>query len=253
MLAEVSELSWDFLCFSETRAADADFLLEGGHRLICSRGEVKHSGVAILVNSRWTGQIKKVGAISDRMLYVDVVMHNHKYRIIATYWPHARYPSASFNSCVDNLRGTILDSLSLDLKPIWAGDLNAEINRGSRGTRFQEVLAETGTMVCNDITELPFDKAWTFRSCLGVKRTLDYVCAPVSLSVSSAEAIEHLDLGSDHRAVVAQISIPDGGSSRPLPSKQLHINWAEFERKAEKCFTTNPPPTLINLRARGLI
>ena len=74
-------------------------------------------------------------------------------------------------------------------------------------------------MVCNDITELPFEKAWAFRGCLGVKRTLDYVCAPISLSVSSAEAIEHLDLGSDLRSDVAQISSPDGGSSRPLPTK----------------------------------
>ena len=176
-------------------------------------------------------------------------MH-HKYRIIATYWPRAGYPNAVFDSCVDRLRGTILDALSGSLKPILAGDLNTEMHRGWRGTRLHEVLAETGMMVCNDITELPFDKAWTFRSCLGVKWTLDYVCAPITLNVSSAEAVKHLDLGSDHRAVVAQISIPDGGSPRPLLRKRLHVDWAEFESKAGKCFASRPPPTLINLEDR---
>ena len=58
LLAELAEFSWDFLCIGETRAADADFPVDGGHRLMCSRGEFKYSGVAILVHYRWIDQIK---------------------------------------------------------------------------------------------------------------------------------------------------------------------------------------------------
>ena len=90
LLAELSSLSWDFLCISETRAADADFLLDGGHRMVCSRGEFNYSGAAILIHAKRVDQVIIYKAVSDRIIFVDTLLHSKRYRIISVYMPHAR-------------------------------------------------------------------------------------------------------------------------------------------------------------------
>ena len=72
VLQEAAELTWDFICFSETRAAEGDLLLDGGHRLFCSNGRSNFSGVAVLVHARWSGQIISYRAVSDRVVFVDI-------------------------------------------------------------------------------------------------------------------------------------------------------------------------------------
>ena len=46
MLLELRDLSWKFVCFSETRATPADNVLNDGHRLITHCGEA-YVGVGI--------------------------------------------------------------------------------------------------------------------------------------------------------------------------------------------------------------
>ena len=50
---EATDISWDVICLSETRAADGEFLLEGGHILFCGRGDSIYAGAAILIHKRW--------------------------------------------------------------------------------------------------------------------------------------------------------------------------------------------------------
>lgn len=49
-VAELHDMTWDFICFSETRAATADSELHGNHRLIRHRGK-EYGGVAILIHA----------------------------------------------------------------------------------------------------------------------------------------------------------------------------------------------------------
>ena len=91
VLVEVSDLQWDVVCFSETRAWSNDSILDGGHRLICSCKYSKCVGVAILVHKKWTKSIVKVEQISDRVMYVDIAMEHIVVRVVATYFPHVGY------------------------------------------------------------------------------------------------------------------------------------------------------------------
>ena len=59
LLAEVSEIQWDIVCLSETRAPDGDYTVCGGHRLFCGRDDFIYAGAAILVNVRWVPYIIK--------------------------------------------------------------------------------------------------------------------------------------------------------------------------------------------------
>ena len=86
MLGELSDLSWDIVCFSETRLPSEDIILEGGHRLISSLGTFVHAGVAILIHSRWVQFIKTFVRVSDRLLYLDLSVNRKCYRFSAVYF-----------------------------------------------------------------------------------------------------------------------------------------------------------------------
>ena len=66
------------MCLSETRAADGNYTLGDGHRLFCGRDEFVYAGVAILVHRRWASSITKFQKVSDRVVYVDLLLHGMK-------------------------------------------------------------------------------------------------------------------------------------------------------------------------------
>ena len=151
-MAETSDLSWDLVCLSETRAADADFLLEGGHRLFCSRGSFTHSGVAVLIHARWADKVIHCCAVSDRITYVDLLLHDRKYRVVSVYVPHAGYPPSAFETCMDSLRSTVLQASKLGYIPLVGGDFNTQANVGWRSARLMAVMRETATAAKESVT-----------------------------------------------------------------------------------------------------
>jgi len=89
---------------------------------------------------------------------------------------------------------------------------------------------------------------------LGAKRALDYIGAADILNVTSAEASDLLDLGSDHRAVIACISIPKEAGPRHVPKKKLHVDWRLFEERAKLCPDISGAAALESLEERlGLL
>ena len=233
MLAEVNEIQWDVVCLSETRAADGNYTLENGHRLFCARNEFIHAGVSILVNARWKHSILQFGKVSDRVAYVDLCINNKQYRIIAVYVPHGGYDQHCFDYCFDHIRQTILEGQRLGMQCMIGGDFNSELNRGVRGDKLQQLLCEVGLVVCNDISSLPFDDAWTFSSCLGVKRTLDYCMASSGLCITSARAINDLVLRSDHRAVQSCILLPCVADHRRRRRRKRRLDWEKYQAVAK--------------------
>ena len=109
VLAEASDIAWDIICFSETRAADADMMLDGGHGYICCNCSLKYAGVAILVHSRHKDNIKTVASVSGRLLYVDIAIQN-SCRFIAVYFPHAGYPNEELEDMYKKLRTCLTDA-----------------------------------------------------------------------------------------------------------------------------------------------
>ena len=60
-MGELNFLRWELICFNktETRAATADVLLGGGHRLITGLGESKYEGVAVLLHKHLADKVKR--------------------------------------------------------------------------------------------------------------------------------------------------------------------------------------------------
>ena len=124
MLAKTVDIQWDIVCFSETRAADGDVVLEGGHRLLSSLGQERHAGVAIFLHARWAANIIKYEAVSGRIMYADCCLQGRMYRVIASYLPHAGYTWDEFRDCLEQLRSIVLDGQHLKYKCIIGGDFN---------------------------------------------------------------------------------------------------------------------------------
>ena len=86
------------------------------------------------------------------------------------------------------------------MKCIVGGDFNADQSHGWRGERFGDLLCEADLHVCNN--------AWTFKSCPGAKRVLNYCLASIGIQVVPSKAIDDLILRSDHRAVQTYCALP---------------------------------------------
>ena len=144
--------------------------------------------------------------------------------------PHAGYAYDDFRGCLRELRAIILDGQRRKFKCIIGGDFNTEIGRGQRSAELLEVVCELGMRVCNHSEEDLPEQKWTFRSCLGRLRQLDYVIAEESLELERSEATGSLHLGSDHRAVQARFSLPrrrEVHKWKQRPNRK-NTDWAKF-------------------------
>ena len=72
MLSELHDMTWDFVCFSETRAAAAECELHGNHKLISHRGE-GYGGVSVLIHSSWADHVVAKRSYGDRVLAVRLL------------------------------------------------------------------------------------------------------------------------------------------------------------------------------------
>ena len=81
LLVEMSNIQWDNICLSETKTIDGNYTLGNGHRLFSGRDEFKYARVVILVHIRWTSSIIHFQKVSNRIVYVDLLLHDAKYKI----------------------------------------------------------------------------------------------------------------------------------------------------------------------------
>ena len=95
------------------------------------------------------------------------------------------------------------------------------------------MASEMGLIACNVSEDEHLQSQWTFRSCLGACRRLDYILVNDTLCFQNAGPTNLLDMGSDHRAVGTCIDIP-----RPAPKqqranklKQTQVDWNQYQEK----------------------
>ena len=231
MLMEASEIRWGVICLSETRAADGEYIVEGGHCLFCGRGESYYAGAAILIHKRWVHSITACVQVSDRIVYIDLVVFGKTYRIIAVYVPHQGYPLEDFTFCFDHLRETVLDAHKKGIQCMMGGDFNTELERGWRSGYLREYVAEVGLDVVNDtIDGEHLEETWTFRSNMGMKRTLDYCMVSDGIIVHSWKVLDSFCLRSDHRGVQSCIYVPTDIRPNHVEARAKKIDWQQYKK-----------------------
>ena len=143
-----------------------------------------------------------------------------KLRVIAVYVPHAGYPVEDFEETFDQLRYSIQTGRNLKRRIIVGGDFNSQLNVGMRGAALDNLVNSFGLQISNDSLD-DWDNNWTFRSCLGITRRIDFIMASKSLKVCQSYATNEIDLGSDHRAVKACFEIGCAKYQKKKPTTKM--------------------------------
>ena len=199
--AEIHNIDWDIICFSETRAISQQIDYVDGHRLILHLENNIAAGVGILVHQRHVASIRKIHFISDRLLRIDLRINDQPYAVFAIYLPHCGYAIQDFDDVYDKLDQSLASNVHQNPKIIIGGDFNTQVNTGYRGQRMAELAATYNLTVSNGDGHGSSETQWTFRSSLNVIRRIDFILVSTATPIISACATALLDIGSDHRSV----------------------------------------------------
>ena len=133
LLGELSMMTWDIICFSETRLQTRDEFIEGRHRLISfndKNARTPATGVAILAHRRWTGQIKQIIYFHDRVIAIALKLPPRMVRILAVYLPNAwNYDLIFFQSIFEEIERLSMEAMDNGYALIIADDFNLSLEQ----------------------------------------------------------------------------------------------------------------------------
>ena len=114
-----------------------------------------------------------------------------------------------------------------------------------------EMAAAFNLTVTNVNEDLPLSNTWTFRSSLGHLRTIDYMFVSQTVKVEESCATDGLDMGSDHRAVLARITVAAISKKRQV-RRGLGRGWApyngnDFRQELDQSLDEIKPQNLFEL------
>ena len=226
VLSELTDMQWDFVCFTETRAKCCDYTLSGNHRLICHHG-VSYGGVGILIHAKYAEHVVCQQSFGDRVLALRLRIHHWKITVIVVYMPHAGYHAPVLDLTYDELTNATRWAYAYSRSVIVGGDFNTTlVSTSPRCQKLHEYANGFNLVISNEQDNHPIGNKWTFESSMGVRRQLDYILVGPSLVVNEAGPIDSLCLVSDHRAVRADLMCPSTfrHTSRNTVSKK-HQRW----------------------------
>ena len=226
---EILFLEWDIILFSETRAESQIADLDGGHRLYLHRDEYYASGVGILIHASLVNNIRSVHYISDRILRVDLHFAQRKISFIAVYVPHAGFSLEFLEQTYDQLHQALTNANRTGHTIVIGGDFNSQWGIGLRGQKMAEMAAAFNLSLVNGNGNGRDEDSWTFRSSLGYLRRIDFIFASSSLHSLAHGTSNHLDLGSDHRAVFVEFSITKITRWQNKERRCSMRGWAPFD------------------------
>eukprot|EP00959_Pyramimonas_sp_CCMP1952_P278972 5832707-Pyramimonas_sp.AAC.1 len=187
-----------------------------------------HRGVGIVVHRRWVHQVQAFHPVNERIAYVDVGSGRHRFRVVTAYFPHGGYADKHVQQVYDILKCISQEAQKEKRMMIIGTDCNAKVGQQTeedakrvvgqyaygdtnvRGLWLKQWAASTRLRILNTFFYKHDHQLYTYISPQRDKKQLDYFLAskPVWATVRDCEAVLDLDLGSDHRALRLQLSLP---------------------------------------------
>ena len=246
LLAELRDMKWDAVLISETwRPAKSEkWRTTTGHLFAGSGGVDGSRGVAILLHSHWVTNESRFQAIDERICALDVDLGICKLRLTSVYFPHTGYGDLAVEKCYTTLSELHEEARSEKQMMIIGGDFNAEVgtandecdghptlgphghpDHNARGEMMRRWVAMRELVIGNTHFEKDAACKWTHESSSKRRRVIDYLLFSKGLwdMVSDVEATFRLDLGSDHRAVHAQLKLR--GDKRQRRKRRKLRGW----------------------------
>ena len=225
LFSEIYRVRWDVILISETwRQGKEIWETEQGHIVIESGKFTNKHGVAILLNRKWKNQINWVQCACERVVAASTSVNKQPMILVSAYLPHSGYPDNQVERTYKTIT-TMIDQ-EKNMK-IIGGDFNAELGPGDgielscvghytlnkancRGEWMTQWLLENNLVAFNTMYKKLPHKQVTYHTRKGGKKQLDYILTDRKHCSWSkdAEADDTIDMGSDHRCVMAKFEIP---------------------------------------------
>ena len=140
LLAELTDVVWDIVLFSETRTKSGQQILDGGHMLYTRLEDNQFAGVGILLHSKHVKKSNRIHVFSGRVLALDVCIGGSTIRAVAVYLPHCGYDVQVFDEAYEQIRCAVDQGRKKHRKIILGGDFNTQANIGYRGMQLQSPI-----------------------------------------------------------------------------------------------------------------
>lgn len=138
---------------------------------------------------------------------VKLIVKGVKLSVISCYLPHAGYTAEVLDDTYEKLAEAVRWASVFSLCFIVGGDFSTQLHSGARSDKLLKFVGHFNLSVanvCDDATSR--NNEHTFRSSRGFKRQIDFILSSLGFHVLHASATDNLDLGSDHRAVMALLA-----------------------------------------------
>ena len=138
-----------------------------------------------------------------------------------------------FVQCMDYLSTSIIQAQDQGFGIIIGGDSNLSLGDNKRSDMIRETCALCNLSICNGDFDDHHDHRWIFRSTLGVRRRIDYIIASGVFNCISTRAVDTLQLGFDHRAVLAILTFQRPSEHRSRRTKPMRGWQTELDTKGK--------------------
>ena len=225
LFREVHRAKWDEILISETwRQGKEMWETQQGHIVVESGMFTNKHGVAIVLNRRWKSQINWVQCAPERVVAASISVKKQPINLVSEYMPNSGYPDHQVEKTYKSITTAIEKDKSMK---IIGGDFNAELGPGEgielssfghytlneancRGEWLTQWLLENSLVALNTMYRKLPQKQVTYHTPKGTKKQLDYILTDRKHFRWSkdAEANDTINMGSDHRCVMAKFDIP---------------------------------------------
>ena len=141
-------------------------------------------------------------------------------RFVAVYTPHAGHSHEDLDTFYAGLNLCLEDALRNNLSISVGGDFNTQLGQGIRGDMLENLCCNFNLAVANGGVGAVEEDGWTFQSSMGIRRRIDFILASQRLCIQNCNAVNLIDLGSDHRAVHAHFLMSKGPPRTGVCSKR---------------------------------
>ena len=215
---------------------------------MASGGIANAKGVAIVLHHRWANRVNKFKAIDERIAYVDLDALGERLRLVTAYFPHGGYADEHVQRMYDIIATIKNEAAECKSHVLLAGDFNASTgactendNRkttgphavqpeNSRGQWLKNWATNHNFVIANTSFRKQEENLVTYVSPSKMERQIDNILIDRYLrsKLKDIYSSNDLDLGSDHKSLIARFGFSTSSTRRTRPSKKLKdtkIKW----------------------------
>ena len=149
---------------------------------------------------------------SDRVTGIDLKFCRQTIRMISVYMPYSGYDRSHrigyLESTYDQLHGLLYEVKRLHSQVVVGGDFNTTLANHRRADLMIDLVHAFDLAIGDDPLVNANASSWSHSHPLYGKRQIDFILVSRNIIVDECHASHILDLGSDHRAVLAKIHLP---------------------------------------------